>query len=130
MQRVVLVDEDAERCHDASEVLRAAHYQVTTCPEPGGAFACVCETQPDVVILDMPSHLRTGCQLLNQLKQQEETEAIPILLAWPPGTLLDTEQHTFEERGVHLLPQPLACSQLPTYVADVLISRSHAHHSQ
>lgn len=128
MQRVVLVDEDPERCRDETEVLCAAHYQVTTCLEPGAAFVCVCEAQPDLVILYTLGHHRTGCQLLNQLKQQEETEAIPILVAWPPGALLETERHTFEERGVHLFPQPMPCSQLPMYVAEVLIGSGPAHH--
>jgi len=103
-----------------AEVLRAVRYEVITCPELRTAFACVCETQPDLVILDVPRQHRTGCQVLNQLKQQEETEAIPVLLTWPAGSVLEAERHTLVERGVHLLPQPVRPNQLPRCVADVL----------
>jgi CheY-like chemotaxis protein len=120
MQRIVLIEEDPERRRDAAEVLRAARYQVSTCPEPRAAFARVCEIQPDLVILNLPHQHRTGCQVLNQLKQQEETQAIPVLLAWSAGSGLEPERHTLVERGVHLLAQPLLPNQLPRYVADVL----------
>lgn len=119
MQRILLVEEDPERRRNAAEVLCGARYEVTTCPAPRAAFASVCETQPDLVILDVLRH-RTGCQVLNQLKQQEETEAIPVLFAWPAGSVLEAERHTLVERGVHLLPQPLSPNQLPQCVADVL----------
>jgi DNA-binding response OmpR family regulator len=61
---LLLVEEDPERCRNATEVLRAARYEVTSCPEPRSAFASVCETQPDPVILEVPLHYRTGCQVL------------------------------------------------------------------
>ena len=119
MQRILLVEEDPERCRNAAEVLRGARFEVTSCPEPRAAFASVCETRPDLVILDVLRH-RTGCQVLNQLKQQEETEAIPVLFAWPAGSVLEGERHTLVERRVHLLPQPVRLNQLPRCVADVL----------
>ena len=119
MQRILLVEEDPERCRNAAEVLRGARYEVTTCPEPRAAFVSVCETQADLVILDVLRH-RTGCQVLNQLKQQEETEAVPVLFAWPAGSVLEAERHTLIERGVRLLPQPVRPNQLPRCVADVL----------
>jgi DNA-binding response OmpR family regulator len=119
MRRIVLVQEDAGWWSQAAaEVLRAACYEVTTCPEPGAAFAAVCALQPDLVILDVPGDHRLGWQVLNQLKQQEETAAVPVLVAAPAGPALEAERHTLEERGVHLVPQPLRDGQLPAHVAE------------
>ena len=127
MPRIVLVEEDATTRRRAAEVLAAADYQVDRCPEPGAAFACACRTQPDLVILDVAaSSRRVGYRVLNQLKQQEETQAIPVLLAAPATPTLARDRRVLAERGVHLLPHPVSPSELPRWVAEILASRPAA----
>ena len=100
MPRIMLVDTNPATCRAAVAVLQRAHYQVETCREPGAAFTRACQAPPDLVILDVPaSQPRVGYQALDRLKQQEETQAIPILLAAPTpdalagaGALLEPER--------------------------------------
>ena len=120
MERIVLVGDDAERCLHATDILSAVEYHVTPCFEPGSAFACVCNAQPDLVVIDITGDLRRSCRLVSQLKEQEETAVIPVLVSWPPGISLESCQRTFQERGVHLIPQPLSADQLPGYIAAAL----------
>jgi CheY-like chemotaxis protein len=121
MPRIVLVEEDAITRRRAAEALAAADYQVEPCPEPGAAFACACQLQPDLVILDVAaSSRRVGYRVLNQLKQQEETQAIPVLLAGPTTPMLARDRQVLAERGVHVLPDRVDPSDLPRRVAEIL----------
>jgi hypothetical protein len=43
--------------------LRAARYEVTSCPEPRSAFASRLRDTAGPVILDVPLQYRTGCQV-------------------------------------------------------------------
>ena len=64
--------------------------------------------------------------MLDQLKQQEETQAIPVLLAAPALPLLTQDRRVLAERGVHVLPHPVDPSDLPHWVAEVLAAPSAA----
>ena len=121
MPRIMLVEDNPGTCRAAAEVLQRAHYQVETCLETDTAFARACQEWPDLVILDVPVHqLRAGYAALDRLKQQEETQATPILLAVPTLGVLGPDWQTCAERGVHVLPQPLGPAELIQGVEDVL----------
>lgn len=121
MPRIMLVDTNPATCRAAVAVLQRAHYQVETCREPGAAFTRACQAPPDLVILDVPaSQPRVGYQALDRLKQQEETQAIPILLAAPTPDVLEPVQRALVERGVHVLPQALGPTELIQRVEAVL----------
>jgi CheY-like chemotaxis protein len=121
MPRIMLVEDNPETRRAAAEVLQRAQYQVETCPEPGAAFAHACQARPDLVILDVPAQQpRLGYQALDRLKQQEETQAIPILLAVPTPGALGPVQQALVERGVHVLPQSLGPTELMQRVEEVL----------
>jgi CheY-like chemotaxis protein len=121
LPRIMLVEADATRRRRAAEALRAAHYEVHPCPEPAAAFACACQTHPDLVILDISATSgRLGYRVLNQLKQQEETQAIPIVLTVPPTPAWVPDRQTLAERGVYVLPDPVRPAELPGRVAEVL----------
>ena len=121
MPRIMLVEDNSETRHAAIEVLQRAHYEVEACPEPRAAFARACQERPDLVILDVPAHQpRVGYQVLDRLKQQEETQAIPVLLAVPTPGALEPDQQALAERGVHVLAQPIGPTDLIQGVEDVL----------
>jgi CheY-like chemotaxis protein len=102
-------------------VLQHAQYEVETCAEPGAAFVRACQARPDLVILDVPvQQPRVGYAVLDGLKQQEETQAIPVLLAVPAPGARAPDPQVLAERGVHVLPQPISSAALIQGVADVL----------
>jgi two-component system OmpR family response regulator len=121
MPRIMLIEANPETRHVAADVLQHAQYEVETCAEAGAAFARACQERPDLVILDVPAHQpRVGYQVLDRLKQQEETQAIPVLLAVPTPDVLTPDQQVLAERGVHVLPQPIASTELIHRVEDML----------
>jgi CheY-like chemotaxis protein len=121
MPRITLVEDNPEICRATVEALRQADYEVETCPEPRAVFACVCQAPPDLVILSVPpDQPRFGYEALDHLKQQEETNAIPVLLAVPTPETFASDRQALAERGVHVLPQPIRSADLIQRVEDVL----------
>lgn len=87
MERVVLLDEEPARCHDASKALSAAEYQVTQCLELDSAFVCACAVQPGLVIVDDPNHVR-GFELTISIGRESRgrlLEHMPGKGHGPPG---------------------------------------------
>ena len=79
-RRVVVIDDYGEILDLLRIVLEEIGYQVVTSADGPGAFGLIRDQQPDLVILDlvMPG---VGCwEILDALRQDPDTAAIPILV--------------------------------------------------
>jgi response regulator RpfG family c-di-GMP phosphodiesterase len=121
MPSIVLVGEASSDSRVAADTLRAAHHVVHTCCETAAAFECVRKTQPDLVILNLlATDHRAGCQVLDLLKHQPETEAIPVLLATPGLDIVRRDAVTLMEHGVHLVEAQASPARLAARAEQVL----------
>ena len=104
MSRIVLVENLSSSGCLAMEMVGAAHDVVRSCSDTIASFEMVRQSQPDLIILNLVAggH-RTGCRLLDQLKRQHETHAIPVLLPSDAAPTLAQNASALEERGVYLL---------------------------
>ena len=104
MSHIVLIEDSPSSGRLATETLCAVHQVVRSSSEPTATFELVCQSQPDLIILNLlAGNQRTGCRLLDQLKRHPETRAIPVLLASRAAPILAQNATTLNERGVYLV---------------------------
>ena len=82
MSELLIVDDDIELASMLSEMLGSAGYQVKTIDNLNDASEALKKAQPDLLILDImfPENPAGGFDLARELRRQEETKSLPILL--------------------------------------------------
>lgn len=77
---VLLVDDDPVFV-EALAVVLETRYNVVSASNGETAMAAISERKPDLVVLDvMMDHLSEGFDVARNLKDEEETRAIPIIM--------------------------------------------------
>jgi CheY-like chemotaxis protein len=113
MVSVAVIDDDGCFTQLVSEVLALKGWQAISCHREAEAMACVRETQPDVVLLDLHiDSLESGWILMQALRDDERTRDIPIVLC--TAALLDThrEGSRLQQLDIRLLPKPFDIDDL------------------
>jgi CheY-like chemotaxis protein len=119
---VLLVDDDAVFVEAVTAVLES-RYQVRTAANGTEALAEIARAQPDVVVLDvMMDHLSEGFDVARQLRSQESTIGIPIVML----TAVDQVYNTRLEIGEtwvacdRYLEKPVAPDRLLATIAELV----------
>ena len=79
-QDILLVEDDAWLAALQAETLTAAGYHVTTAPHATAAIACVDESVPAVIVVDMLLTGTTALALLHELQSHTDTAKVPVIL--------------------------------------------------
>jgi len=79
--RIAVIDDDRTHLQQMRQALERAGYEPRTSPAWELAPRFVAEAQPVLVILQStPGSERRGWRVLDELKQAEETQSIPVLI--------------------------------------------------
>ena len=78
--RILVVEDDPSVSSLLEDVLGAAGYDVTTADSAFGAATLVRELQPSGILLDIGLPFRPGTDLLEELKSDDRTAHIPIVV--------------------------------------------------
>jgi CheY-like chemotaxis protein len=78
--RVLLVDDDHDIVAGASMRLRAAGYDTSAAYDGETGIATAVETHPDAIVLDIRMPNKTGLETLDELKRNERTRGIPVVM--------------------------------------------------
>ena len=79
MPRIVIIDDDLELLEELKEILSYCNYEVEVVPNSALAFEVVCETKPDLILLDMKMKPKSGFQLADEFFNSFKTKSIPII---------------------------------------------------
>src|SRR3954467_370590 len=93
LQKVVIVNGDADVLALVDTVLDAGHYDVVFVESSEHAYSQIKRVQPNLVILCVRIDDPDGFQVLSMLKLDDETRAIPVLTY---TTEYDAEESTEE----------------------------------
>ena len=78
MGYVLLAEDDAETRSDLTGILRR-HWRVRAVPDGAEALSAARERRPDLVLADVTMPGLDGFQLLQQLRAEKRTEAVPVV---------------------------------------------------
>ncbi len=106
---VLLVDDDPEIVNGAKLRLRAAGYDTVTAHDGEQGVATAIEITPDVIVLDVRMPRKDGLQALQELKQNEATRNIPIIML--SASLVD-QQRALDAGARFFLTKPYAGKSL------------------
>src|SRR5919109_3296109 len=91
-KRILVVDDRNDLLHLMRRVLEDEQYQVSILQQGRDAFTCVKTQLPDLLILDLKLGDISGQDVLKQLKDDEVTAEIPIIVY--TAAVLEAEEVT------------------------------------
>ena len=124
-KRILVVDDRNELLHLMRRVLEDEQYQVAILQEGKNAFAQVKSQLPDLLILDLKLGDISGQDILKQLKTDDVTADVPVIIytaavleADEVAQLIESDSQRYH--GVHLLRKPFELQVLLDKVEDLL----------
>ena len=79
-KKVLVVDDEIHIVHVVTIKLRNNGYEVISAENGADALDLARRERPDVIISDLQMPLMTGLELVERLRQVEETRDIPVLM--------------------------------------------------
>ena len=124
-KRILVVDDRNDLLRLMRRVLEDEEYQVAILQDGKGAFECVKSTLPDLLILDLKLGEASGQDILKQIKDDEITADVPVIVY--TAAVLEAEEVSKLIReqpqyyhGVYLLQKPFELDVLLDTVEQLL----------
>jgi CheY-like chemotaxis protein len=117
--RVLVVDDESHIVHVVRLKLSNAGYDVLSAADGEEGYESACKHRPDLIITDYQMPYMTGLEMCRRLRQNPDTENIPVLMLSARGYALEDE----ELRSVNIvatLGKPFSPRELLTRVVEVL----------
>lgn len=89
--KILVVDDEKHIVHVVSLKLRNAGYEVLSAADGEEGYEMACEHQPDLIITDYQMPFMTGLEMCRELRRNETTAAIPVLLLTARGYALEED---------------------------------------
>jgi CheY-like chemotaxis protein len=121
-RRVLLIDDDPEFRELIHHLLDALGVEVVALAEPPPDVDAIARIEPDALILDLsfePGDL-SGWSLLQRIRDDPLTKAIPVLLCTAAAEEVDGQEAWLAEHRVGLLIKPFSLALLEEKLASVL----------
>ncbi len=80
MQKILVVDDDVDILEAMQLMLEQAGYDVTTTPKGEEVNKKIKQVRPDMILLDVLLSGNDGRDICRQLKSQQETKNIPVVM--------------------------------------------------
>ena len=116
---ILLVDDSATTLMMEQMVLRGLRYQIVTAKNGREAVAAAASERPDLILLDVVMPEMNGFEACRQIRQQESTKDVPIIMVTTKG-----EEHNVEtgfESGCNdYITKPINGAELLTKVRGFL----------
>ncbi|MFL5786314.1 MAG: response regulator transcription factor [Bacteriovoracaceae bacterium] len=94
MQHVLVIDDELDILDSVEAVLDIDGYKTSRCSEPLKAIALMKTLKPDLVILDVMMPMKSGPEILLEMKSTPELKKIPCILM-SAGTNVNYEQEKY-----------------------------------
>ena len=121
-KRVLVVDDEIHIVHVVAIKLRNNGYEVISADNGAEAFELACKEKPDIVVTDFQMPVMTGLELVEKLRQREETRDIPVIMLTARNFAIPEEQQ--EELQISgCLSKPFSPKELLGNIEDILYQR-------
>jgi len=79
-KKVLVVDDEIHIIHVVAIKLRNNGYEVISAENGADAYELACSEKPDIVVTDLQMPVMTGLELVEKLRQNEQTKDIPVIM--------------------------------------------------
>ncbi len=121
-KRVLVVDDEIHIVHVVAIKLRNNGYEVISADNGAEAFELACEEKPDIIVTDFQMPVMSGLELLEKLRQRDETKDIPVIMLTARSFAISKEQQE-ELRISSCLSKPFSPKELLGNIEDVLYQK-------
>jgi CheY-like chemotaxis protein len=123
MTHIMVVNDSMEFLQLMEELLTDEGYTVSLAQTGAGTRAAVKQSRPDLLILDVRLPDISGLEVLNLLRLDPETQAIPVLLCTAAVRDVLAQQAILGERGIPILFKPFDLDDLLRAIRRILDNR-------
>lgn len=118
-KKVLVVDDEIHIVHVVAIKLRNNGYEVITADNGSDAYELACNEKPDIVVTDYQMPGMSGLELLEKMRSNEETKAIPAIMLTARSFAISKEQQT-ELQVSGCLSKPFSPRELLGSIEDIL----------
>ena len=118
-KKVLVVDDEIHIVHVVAIKLRNNGYEVLTAENGAEAFKVACEEKPDVIVTDFQMPVMTGLEMVEALRQNQDTADVPVIMLTARGFAIEESQRQ-QLRISECLSKPFSPKELLRTIEDVL----------
>lgn len=118
-RRVLVVDDEIHIVHVVAIKLRNNGYEVITANNGAEALELAHRESPDIIVTDYQMPVMSGIELVKELRENEDTRSIPIILLTARSFAISKEEQ--ESLGISTcLSKPFSPRELLGDIEDIL----------
>jgi CheY-like chemotaxis protein len=118
-KKVLVVDDEIHIVHVVSIKLRNNGFEVVTAENGQQGYQLACQEKPDVIVTDYQMPGMTGIEMIEALRKDEATAAIPVIMLTARGFAVENAQK--ESLNIaDCLSKPFSPKELLRVIEDVL----------
>ena len=121
-KRVLVVDDEIHIVHVVAIKLRNNGYEVLSADNGAEAFELACNERPDIIVTDYQMPVMSGLELLEKLRQRQETKDIPVIMLTARSFAIPKEQQE-DLRISGCLSKPFSPKELLGNIEDDLYQK-------
>ncbi len=121
-KKVLVVDDEIHIVHVVAIKLRNNGYEVVSANNGAEAYELACEVQPDIVVTDYQMPVMSGIELVEKLRENEQTKHIPVIMLTARSFAISKEQ----QEQLHIsdcLSKPFSPRELLVNIEDILYQK-------
>lgn len=125
-KKVLVVDDEIHIVHVVTIKLRNNGYDVVSASDGAEAYEQACSEKPDIIVTDYQMPVMSGLELIEKLRQNEQTADIPVIMLTARSFAL--EQGQKEQLKISkCLSKPFSPKELLRDIEDVLYQQALSH---
>ncbi len=119
---VLVVDDEIHIVHVVAIKLRNNGYEVVSADNGAEAFELAISEKPDIIVTDYQMPVMTGLELVEKLRQHEDTKDIPVIMLTARSFAIEQEkQDALQISGC--LSKPFSPRELLGNIEDILYQK-------
>jgi CheY-like chemotaxis protein len=122
-KKVLVVDDEIHIVHVVTIKLRNNGYDVVSASDGAEAYELACSEKPDIVVTDYQMPVMSGLELVDKLRQTEQTAGIPVILLTARSFSVEDEQKQRLKIN-KCLSKPFSPKELLRDIEDVLYQQA------
>ncbi len=121
-KKVLVVDDEVHIVHVVAIKLRNNDYEVISADNGAEAYELACQERPDIIVSDYQMPVMSGLELVEKLRQNQETKDIPVIMLTARSFSITKERQ--EELQISgCLSKPFSPKELLGNIEDVLYQK-------
>jgi two-component system alkaline phosphatase synthesis response regulator PhoP len=122
-KKVMIVDDEIHIVHVVAIKLRNNDYDVISAENGAEAFELARSEKPDIIVTDFQMPVMSGLELVEKIRQCEQTKDIPVIMLTARNFAIEDQQ----KEDLHIsqcLSKPFSPKELLEHIEDILYHKA------